>query len=70
VSAKTKMDGFCKKFEHTKLLHHSLMNVGTILVGAWFIYNGDTCHMTREWELFERSTESDSYVYVELGMGT
>jgi hypothetical protein len=44
--------------------------LGTILVGAWLIDSGATCHITGAWELFESFTESDSDVYVELGMGT
>jgi hypothetical protein len=38
--------------------------------GTWFVDSGATCHMTGAWELFESFTESDSDLYVELGMGT
>jgi hypothetical protein len=32
--------------------------------------SGDTCHMTRARELFEKFTVSDSNLYVELGIST
>jgi hypothetical protein len=38
--------------------------------GTWFVDSGATCHMTRARELFESFTEFDSYLYVELEMGT
>jgi len=38
--------------------------------GTWFVDSGATCHMTGARELFENFTESDSDLYVELGMGT
>jgi hypothetical protein len=38
--------------------------------GTWFVDSGATCHMTGARELFESFTESDSDLYVELGMGT
>jgi len=44
--------------------------LGTISVGTWLIDSGTICHMTAAWDLFESFTESDSDLYVELGMGT
>ena len=44
--------------------------MGTISVGTWLIDSGTICHMTAAWDLFESFTESDSDLYVELGMGT
>jgi hypothetical protein len=38
--------------------------------GTWLVDSGATCHMTGARELFESFTESDSDLYVELGMGT
>jgi hypothetical protein len=38
--------------------------------GTWFVDSGATCHMTGARELFKSFTESDSDLYVELGMGT
>jgi hypothetical protein len=38
--------------------------------GTWLVDSGATCHMTGARELFESFTESDSDMYVELGMGT
>jgi hypothetical protein len=38
--------------------------------GTWFVDSGVACHTTGARELFERFTESDSNLYVELGMGT
>jgi hypothetical protein len=32
--------------------------------------SGATFHMKRAWDFFESFTESNSYMYVELGMGT
>jgi hypothetical protein len=44
---------------------------GTIFgSGTWLVDSGATCHMTGARELFESFTESDSDMYVELGMGT
>jgi hypothetical protein len=37
---------------------------------AWFLYSGSHQHMTGARDLFESFTESDSGMYVELGMGT
>jgi hypothetical protein len=38
--------------------------------GTWLVDSGATCHMTGARELFKRFTESDSDMYVEIGMGT
>jgi hypothetical protein len=38
--------------------------------GTWFVDNSATCHMTGARELFESFIESDSDLFVELGMGT
>jgi hypothetical protein len=37
---------------------------------AWFLYSGSHRHMIGAHDLFESFTESDSGMYVELGMGT
>jgi hypothetical protein len=37
---------------------------------AWFLYYGSHRHMIRAQDLFESFTESDSDMYVELGMET
>jgi hypothetical protein len=37
---------------------------------TWFVDSGATCHMTGARELFKSFIESDSNLYVELGMGT
>jgi hypothetical protein len=38
--------------------------------GTWLVDSGATCHMTGARELIESFTESDSDLYVELGMDT
>jgi hypothetical protein len=38
--------------------------------GTWFVDSGATCHMTGARDLFKSFTESDSHMYVKLGMGT
>jgi hypothetical protein len=38
--------------------------------GTWLVDSGATCHMIRAGDLFESFIESDSDLYVELGMGT
>ena len=48
VTTKTQVDEFCKKFEHTKFLPFPQDSMGIILVDAWFIDSGATCHMTGE----------------------
>jgi hypothetical protein len=53
-----------------ELLLVSHISSSTISVGAWLLDSGATCHMTGARELFESFTESDSDVYVELGVGT
>ena len=70
ASTKAQMDEFAKKFEQTKLLLVSQTSLGTISIGAWLIDSGATCHIIGARELFEIFTESNSYVHVELGMGT
>jgi hypothetical protein len=69
VSTKAQVDEFAKKFE-SELLLVSHLSLGTILAGAGLLDNGATCHMTGARELFENFTESDSNMYVELGVGT
>jgi len=69
VSAKDQVDAFSKKFENEFLLVSHLSS-GTISVGAWLLDSGATCHMTGAHEFFESFTESESNVYVELGVGT
>jgi hypothetical protein len=44
--------------------------LGTISADAWLIDCGASCHMTGAGEVFESFTESNSDMYVELGMGT
>jgi hypothetical protein len=66
---KTQVDEFAKKFEEEFLLV-SQHSSGTMLVGAWLIDSGATCHMTGARELFESFTESDLDLHVELGVGT
>ena len=61
---------FTKKFEQKKFRLVSQTSLGTISTSAWLIDSGATCHMTGAQELFESFTESDSNMYVELGMGT
>jgi len=46
TSAKAQVDEFSKKFE-TELLLVSHLSSSTILVDAWLLDNGATCHMTR-----------------------
>jgi hypothetical protein len=70
VSINTQLDGFCKKFEHTKFLLISHTSLGTILDSAWLIYSGATCHMKGVQYVFKRFTKSDSKMHVEFGMGT
>jgi hypothetical protein len=64
------VDQFAKKFEQTEFLLVSQTPLGIILVGAWLIDNGTTCHMAGARKLFKSFTESNSDVHVELGMGT
>jgi hypothetical protein len=64
----TEVDEVADKFQR-ELLVSSLS--GTVSgSGTWLVDSGATCHMERARELFESFTESDSYMYVELGMGT
>jgi hypothetical protein len=69
ASTKAQVDEFAKKFEHEFLLVSYLFS-DTILDGAWILDSGATCHMIGARELFEKFTESNSNVYVELGVGT
>jgi hypothetical protein len=64
------MDKFAKKFEQSKFLLVSQTTLGTISTDALLMDSGASCHMTGAREVFERFTESDSDLYVELGMGT
>jgi hypothetical protein len=36
-----------------------------VRLGWWIV-----CHIIGSWELFDNFTDTDSYLYVELGMGT
>jgi hypothetical protein len=69
ASVKVQADEFAKNFEK-KFLLVSHISSGPILVGAWLLDSGATCHMTRARELFKSFTESNSYMHVELGMDT
>jgi hypothetical protein len=70
ASTRTQVDELTKKFEQTQLLIVSQTSMGTISIGAWLLDSRATCHMTRARELFKSFTKSNSYVHVELGMGT
>jgi hypothetical protein len=70
VSEKTQMDEFCKKLEWTEFLLFSQMSLGTISMSSWLINSGATCHIIGAQELFGIFIKYDSYVHVELGMGT
>lgn len=69
ASTKAQMDEFAKKFEQLELLLVSQTTLGTITIDA-LIDSGAICHMTGTQEVFKSFTESDSDLYVELGMGT
>jgi hypothetical protein len=60
--AKAQADEFARKFERELLLVSHLSSYN-ILVGAWLLYSGATCHMIGVRELFESFTELDSDVH-------
>jgi hypothetical protein len=70
ASTKAQMDEFAEKFEQSEFMLVSQTTSGTISVDAWLIDSGASSHMTGAREVFESFTESDSDLYVELGMGT
>jgi hypothetical protein len=63
------VDDFVDRIQREFLLVSSLSSTisGS---GTWLVDSGATCHMIGIRELFESFIESDSDMYVELGMGT
>ena len=68
-TSSTKVDEVADRLQREFLLVTALSGI-VFGSGTWLVDSGATCHMTGALELFESFTESDSDMYVELGMGT